>query len=242
MRPATRRSADLKSRSRRAFLTGWWSSTSIRTPAFLETYGPRAPVVEVGPYRLRSPFTRQDLTAALGAARDRTAHLESVGDPGFADRIKRGHTLTSADRFSYWLSNHYMLLFNLIVLVYVGVPFLAPVFMDVGWQCPAKIIYKIYSPLCHQLAYRSWFLFGEQPAYPRELAQVPGLISYEKATGLESSGCGGRAGVDRQPRAGIQSGLLRARYCHLCIRSAVWPDFFPDRTAAEIPSRGMPGS
>ncbi len=157
-----------------------------QNPAFLETYGPRAPVVEAGPYRLRSPFSRQDLLATLGAARDRSTHLESVQDPRFAERIKRGHTLTSADRFSYWLSNHYMLLFNLIVLVYVGVPFLAPVFMETGLQLPAKIIYKVYSPLCHQLAFRSWFLFGEQPAYPREIAQVPGLISYEKATGLSS--------------------------------------------------------
>ena len=50
---------------------------------------------------------------------------------------------------------------------------------------PAKVIYTIYSPLCHQLPYRSWFLYGEQATYPRELANLGG-ITFEKATGMAS--------------------------------------------------------
>ena len=45
------------------------------------------------------------------------------------------------------------------------------------------MIYTAYSPFCHQLAFRSWFLFGDQPAYPRQLARSD-LTSYEQATGL----------------------------------------------------------
>jgi uncharacterized membrane protein len=56
--------------------------------------------------------------------------------------------------------------------------------MKIGWERPARVIYKVYSPLCHQLAYRSFFLFGEQPYYPRELAGVDDLITYGQATGL----------------------------------------------------------
>lgn len=150
----------------------------------MESYGGQAPVVVVGPYKLFSPFSRQDLQATMGAAADRARHLEQVGDPTYQSRVERGQKLSKADRFSFWLSNHYMFLFNLVVFLYVGLPFLAPVLMKAGAEFPATVIYKIYSPLCHQLAYRSWFLFGEQPAYPRALAGIQGWQTYQQVTGL----------------------------------------------------------
>jgi uncharacterized membrane protein len=154
--------------------------------ALSEKYGKSAPVVEAGPYQIQAPFSKQDLQVLLGAARDRSTHLEAVGDQRYNERLKKGHIISRADSFSFWLSNHYMLVFNLIVLVYVGLPFMAPVLMKAGADGAASVIYKIYSVLCHQLAFRSWFLFGEQPAYPRALAQVSGWITYEQATGFDS--------------------------------------------------------
>jgi uncharacterized membrane protein len=155
-------------------------------PGLKDTFGSQLPVIEVGPYRLLAPFTKQDLVIAIGAARDRHNHMEAVGDQTYQERLKKGHTLTRTDRFSNWFVNHYMLVFNLIFLVYVGLPFLAPVFMKAGAETPARLIYKIYSPLCHQLAFRSWFLFGEQLFYPRELAGMDSVASYEETTGLSS--------------------------------------------------------
>ena len=70
-------------------------------------------------------------------------------------------------RFIYWLSKHWLAMVNLFILVYVGLPFAAPVLMKAGWTAPARVVYTIYKPLCHQLAFRSWFLFGEEPVYPR---------------------------------------------------------------------------
>ena len=58
--------------------------------------------------------------------------------------------------------------------------------MKAGLNRPASWIYTIYSPMCHQLAFRSWFLFGEQAAYPRELAGTS-LTSFQEATGLNES-------------------------------------------------------
>jgi uncharacterized membrane protein len=153
-------------------------------PALKDSYGTSIPVIDVGPYRLRAPFTRQDLQVALSAARDRQTHFEQVGDTTYLNRLQRGHTLTRSDRFTHWFSNKYMLVFNLGFLIFAGLPFVAPIFMKIGAVGPAKVIYTIYSPLCHQLAFRSWFLFGEQAAYPRALAGVPGLITFEQATGL----------------------------------------------------------
>jgi len=57
--------------------------------------------------------------------------------------------------------------------------------MELGARGPARVLYLLYSPLCHQLAYRSWFLFGEQSYYPRELADPEGILSYSQATGYE---------------------------------------------------------
>jgi len=74
------------------------------------------------------------------------------------------------DRFVYWLSRHWLALFNIFIAIYVGLPILAPVLLQAGATRPARLIYTIYSPLCHQMASRSFFLFGEQPVYPRELA------------------------------------------------------------------------
>ena len=74
------------------------------------------------------------------------------------------------DRFVYFLAKQWVAVFSGIAAIYVGLPILAPVLMNVGVTGPARAIYTVYSPMCHQMASRSFFLFGEQPAYPRALA------------------------------------------------------------------------
>ncbi len=144
-----------------------------------DRYSDMVPVVDIGPYRLRKKISRMDLQASLGAARDRSEQLEKVGDSRYNQRMKRGRELSSTDRVSFWLADHYMLLINLALFIYVGLPFLAPILFQSGLTGPSKVIYKIYSPLCHQLAFRSFFLYGEQPYYPRELAGVDHVVDYE---------------------------------------------------------------
>ena len=74
------------------------------------------------------------------------------------------------DRIFYTLARRWLLFINLAVGIYVALPILAPVLMNAGMTGPASLIYRAYSPMCHQLASRSFFLFGEQPAYPRAIA------------------------------------------------------------------------
>ena len=81
----------------------------------------------------------------------------------YANGSNRVNTL--ADRISLWLSRHWLALINIVLAVYVGVPFLAPTLMKTGHPLAANIIYTIYAPLCHQLPQRSYFLFGEKAAY-----------------------------------------------------------------------------
>jgi uncharacterized membrane protein len=89
------------------------------------------------------------------------------------------------------LANHYIFLINLFVVIYLGLPFLAPVLMRAGATGPAEVIYRSYSLVCHQLAFRSFFLFGEQPVYPRAEAQVAGYKSYEQAAGIANTSTAG---------------------------------------------------
>ena len=153
----------------------------------LRAYGLEVPVVEVGPYLLKAPFTLQELQMTLGAASDRAAHIESVEDSFNEKMMREGASMewTTSDRFSTWFSQHYVAVLNLIVLIYVGLPFLAPVLMKAGATQPAYLIYRAYSIACHQLAFRSFFLFGEQPYYPRAAAGVDAVLSYSQATGLD---------------------------------------------------------
>lgn len=69
-----------------------------------------------------------------------------------------------------FLGRHWFFIFNLIFGLYIGLPFLAPVFMQIGWSGAGKVIYFIYSWLCHQLPERSYFLFGPKLTY--SLAEV----------------------------------------------------------------------
>lgn len=151
-----------------------------------QAYGEVIPVVEIGPYRLKSPFTRQELHLTLSAAVDRARQIE-VNEATLPERLQGTITVTGADRFSYWLSNHYMAIFNLFVLIYFGLPFLAPFLMASGFFTPARLIYRAYGSMCHQFAFRSWFLFGEQYAYPRAAAGVDGLLTFGEASGLDEN-------------------------------------------------------
>jgi len=136
-------------------------------PVLLKRYHDRIPVLKVGPYTLEAPIEEINLRVALQSAQD----SPSAGEP--ASSVSRGQALF-LNRLLYGISRHWLAVFNLIVLLYVGVPFLAPVLMKAGFEAPARLIYRIYSPLCHQLPYRSWFLFGEQAAYPLAAADLGG--------------------------------------------------------------------
>lgn len=68
-----------------------------------------------------------------------------------------------------------------LLFVYVALPLVAPTLMKVGATGPANVLYTMYSPLCHQFAFRSMFLFGDQTFYPRETANYDQLASFDDA-------------------------------------------------------------
>ena len=75
-----------------------------------------------------------------------------------------------ADKFILGFSRHWLLVITLLLGVWIGLPLLAPVLMQLGWSGAASLIYAVYAPQCHQLPQRSYFLFGQQPTY--SLAEI----------------------------------------------------------------------
>ena len=155
-----------------------------RSPALLDEFGDKAPVLDIGVFRLIHPFDRAEIEFGFSKAEERLRESIEKGNSTMVNRITEPVTFNKSDKFSRWFSNHYMVLLNFFTGLYVLIAFLAPVLMKVGLEAPAKVIYKAYSPLCHQLAFRSFFLFGEQPYYPRELAGMDGVVTYGQATGF----------------------------------------------------------
>lgn len=153
-------------------------------PALLKAYLVEIPVLEIGPYVLKAPFDKQKLTMTLGAASDRRGQLDQLGREDHHDRLARGGRISGADRVMFWISKHYLALLNFAMLLYFGLPILAPVLMNAGATGPAKMIYTVYKPLCHQFGFRSFFLFGEQAFYPLSEAGIRGAITFEEATGI----------------------------------------------------------
>ncbi len=152
-------------------------------PVLQKKYFDQIPVVQVGPYELKAPISKQALEMTLGAASDRRGQLEEVGGKAYQDKLRKGQTVGGSDRVYSWLARHYLALLNLVVFIYVGLPFAAPTLMKVNATAAARLLYTAYSPLCHQFAFRSFFLFGEQPYYPLKEAGLTNIKTFDQITG-----------------------------------------------------------
>jgi uncharacterized membrane protein len=75
-------------------------------------------------------------------------------------------TSSRAERSLVWIARHWPILLAALTGVWVTLPWLAPVLMRAGATGPAYLIYLLYSPQCHQLPQRSYFLFGNQLMVP----------------------------------------------------------------------------
>lgn len=128
------------------------------------------PNLIVGPYSLKYPFTLQDAEIAVSAAANRPELTKktSLGSIKFRNYI------------GILLSRFYPIVIAFLLAMFVGGAFLAPVLMEKGKVNSATTLYRIYRIFCHQLAFRSFFLFGDQAVYPRELAQIRNVTTYEQ--------------------------------------------------------------
>jgi uncharacterized membrane protein len=71
------------------------------------------------------------------------------------------------------LSRHWLACTSLFWGILVFLPWLAPILMQVGAVRGSRALYAFYGLLCHQLANRSFFLFG-----PKWMYSYPELLPY----------------------------------------------------------------
>ncbi len=126
----------------------------------------RIPVVEIGGVRVEAPLDWEAVGLALIAATSRGKPVSSSPKPKVTGW--RRSVVIALDRAVLGFARRWVAVLTVFVGLYAGIPFVAPIAMHVGATNVANVIYKVYSPVCHQFAFRSWFLFGEQTVYPRE--------------------------------------------------------------------------
>lgn len=76
------------------------------------------------------------------------------------------------------ISRNWLKIAIAVLGLYVGLSVVTPVLMLAGLEGPARVLYTLYAPFCHQFAFRSLFIGGEQVVYPRATANS-GLAPYE---------------------------------------------------------------
>ena len=67
-------------------------------------------------------------------------------------------------RSLHWYTNHWLFLINVIMFVIAALVFVPPFLLMAGQGGLASAIYALYSPFCHQMPSRSFFIFDYQLA------------------------------------------------------------------------------
>ncbi len=78
-------------------------------------------------------------------------------------------------RLHLWLlkgARNWLGIVMMALAIYISLPWAAPTLARIGLTAPADALYTLYSPFCHQFAFRSIFLYGEQAFYPRAAADT----------------------------------------------------------------------
>lgn len=78
------------------------------------------------------------------------------------------------------ISRYWLRIALVTLAVYIALPWIAPTLMKFGLETPARAIYTVYRPFCHQFGFRTFFLYGEQSVYPlADAATLTGVNSFE---------------------------------------------------------------
>ncbi len=120
--------------------------------------------------RLVSPIMEPELRAYLEVVRREERPSASVL-PAYKE--------SAIDRAARWVGRHWLRLALIAVAIFVGLPWLAPVFAALGWWDIANPIYTAYALTCHQLPERAGNIFGYQVAFCyRNTAIYSGMLLF----------------------------------------------------------------
>lgn len=159
----------------------------VRKNKWLSQHFPGQMQVDIDGYLLNDPIDERSCALFFAEVAKRRQAIEDEGNALNQQQLEEKNQLSGGERFTLWFSRHYLALFNLLLLLYVGIAFMAPVLMKIGLTGAGTRIYAVYRPFCHQLAYRSFFFFGEQIEYPAGVKSGSNIRSFEQASGISAS-------------------------------------------------------
>jgi uncharacterized membrane protein len=140
------------------------------------------PRLEIGDFALQGNFDSLRLANFFEEASSRSRESDSN-----LEQYTQVKDLKAKEKRSLFLRRYYPLLIAGLLSIYLGLALLAPILMKTGNTLAAQRIYGLFRPFCHQMASRSFFLFGPQLAYPSSLAKVPGLQTYGEVSGQQEN-------------------------------------------------------
>ena len=139
-------------------------------------------------------------------------------------------------KLSICFYQNYMWIICGLLFLFLFFAFLAPILMKMQLEAPAKLLYWAYDAFCHQLAFRSWLIFGEQTSYPRQLAGITGPLTYESITGDKNLNLFYARNFYGNPQAGFKVALCQrdiAIYGSLLVCGLIFQ--FSGRKAKPLP-------
>jgi uncharacterized membrane protein len=80
--------------------------------------------------------------------------------------------LARLDRAVAWGGRHWLLLLNGGAALYAGLPWLSPLAKWAGAPWLGDVLFRLYTPLCHQIPARSFFFCGHQVAFCHRCAAM----------------------------------------------------------------------
>ena len=137
-------------------------------------YGSLIPVVSLeGGKIFHSQISESQLRQALGEPPG-----EATPDGMTATQMRgwERDLVLLLNRLILGIANHWLLLVNSAVGLYVGLPLLAPLLMARGQTRLSNVIYFAYRFVCHQMPSRSFFIAGHQMAICQRDVAIYGSI------------------------------------------------------------------
>lgn len=129
--------------------------------AVYEQYKEAIPVVEVTDARVGrvvAPISEAELVSYFELVRGVIERQDKGGTVALGSVLPDREPVL--DRMGGWISKHWVKLIVGAMSLFVGIPWLAPLFAAFGWWDVANPIYTAYALLCHQLPERAGTVFG----------------------------------------------------------------------------------
>ncbi len=127
--------------------------------------------------------------------------------------------------FEDWFKHNYLLIILGFLFLFISLSLIAPILLKYRIIFPAKVIYWIDGFFCHQLPFRSWFLFGDQAFYPLADAGIKNVISFEDYFHPSTMNYGALRSITGNEQSGFKLAICQrdiAMYSSLFIFSLIF--------------------